>query len=128
MNLREVRERLGFKPPNIFRKEQKKKMAELAADPIHTKKSAAELRKRQMGKTTEMLLRAVHEASKGNKVFITGRDNKLFRDMARSWCHRLSVDPKLIVNRIPEYQHPPCKIFTDHAYILPIALERGTLK
>jgi hypothetical protein len=114
MTLREVREKLGFKPPNIFRKEQKKKMAELAEDPRYTKEGAAELRKRQMGRTTEMVLRAVHEASKGNKVFITGRNNKLFRDMARSWCHRLSVDPKLIVSKVPEYAHPPCKILTDH--------------
>jgi hypothetical protein len=114
MTLREVRERLGFKPPNIFRKEQKKKIAELAADPRYSRETAAELRKRQMGRTTEMLLRAVHAASKGNKVFITGRNNRVFRDMARDWCHRLGIDPKLIVNKVPEYQYPPCLVFTDH--------------
>lgn len=115
MTLREVREKLGFRPPNIFRKEQREKMKELSKNPAFSKKSATEMRKRQMGRTTEMILRAVHEASKGNKVFITGRNNKLFRDMARNWCARLSIDPKLIVNKIPEYQHPPCRIFTDHA-------------
>jgi len=114
MTLRDVREKLGFKPSNIFRKEQRKKMAELAKDPGLTKRGAAELRGRQMGQTTEMLLKAVHEASKGSKVFITGRNNKLFRDMARSWCHRLNVDPKLIVNQPPKYSYPPCKVFTDH--------------
>jgi hypothetical protein len=121
LSLRDVRERLGFKPVKVFRAEQRERLKKLADESHHlTEAGKKELMSRQMGKTTEMLLKAVHAASKGHRVFITGHTpfmSKHWRDQAREFCHRLSIDPSQILSSEPgdgTYRYPELKVFHDH--------------
>jgi hypothetical protein len=117
--IHKIRQQLGLLPVKVFRKEAKERAKKRAADPTLSKKAAKEQLHRQMGRTTEILLEAVHFASKGHPVmlrsFTPGGDEHL-RGTAREYCSRLNINPKLILLREPphEYDHPELKRLQDH--------------